>query len=249
MTCWPCSSASALRTDASGPGSSPWTFAETVRKRISRSTSDSMKSAASRCRSTGSVTVPLRAHEVEQVVGGRPDAPERPLARQRHAFVAQRDLGQTPAVVLRADDVRRGDPHVVEEDLVEGRFVIHLLDRPDGDAGRLHVEHEVRDPPMRLRVRVGASEQDAVAGELRQRGPDLLAVEHVLVAVAHRARRERREVAAGFRLAEQLAPDLGAVEQAGEVALLLLGGPRDEERRARPSRCRSGSSASGRTRA
>ena len=125
--------------------------------------------------------------------------------------------------------------------------MVHLLDGPDVDAGRLHVEHEVRDALVRLRVRVGAREQDPVAGELRERRPHLLPVDHVLVAVAHRRRRERREVAARLRLAEELAPDLGAVEQAGQVARLLLGRCRRRAASARPSRSRSGSSASART--
>ena len=46
---------------------------------------------------------------------------------------------------------------------------------------------------------------------------------------------ERREVAARAGLAEQLAPDLGAVEEAGQPALLLFLGAGDEQRRAGPA--------------
>ena len=48
---------------------------------------------------------------------------------------------------------------------------------------------------------------------LGQRRPDLLAVDHALVAVAHGAGAEVGQVAAGAGLAEQLAPDLLAAEQ------------------------------------
>ena len=72
-------------------------------------------------------------------------------------------------------------------------------------------------------VRVGAGEQDAVVGDVRERRPDLLAVDHPVVAVADGAwcaaparSRARR------RLAEQLAPDVVGAQQPGEVALLLV---------------------------
>ena len=90
-------------------------------------------------------------------------------------------------------------------------------------------------PSVRLGVGIGAGEQDPEPGDVREGRPDLLAVDDVLVAVALGTGRERREVAAGSGLAEQLAPDLGAVEDPGEVAVLLLLGARDEERRAGPA--------------
>ena len=68
---------------------------------MSRSISDSMYSAASRWRSTGSRHDAVRAHEVEQVVRGRADAPQRAFAGERHPLVAERHLGEPPAVVLR----------------------------------------------------------------------------------------------------------------------------------------------------
>ena len=75
----------------------------------------------------------------------------------------------------------------------------------------------------------GAREQDAEVGVLRVAGPDLLAVDHVRVAVEHGARRERREVGARAGLAVALAPDLLGREDRFEVApLLLLGAVRDD---------------------
>jgi hypothetical protein len=57
------------------------------------------------------------------------------------------------------------------------------------------------------RLRVGAGDQDAERGELRERRPDLLAVDDPLVAVALGPGAEVRQVAARARLAEQLAPE------------------------------------------
>ena len=182
------------------------------------------------------------------VVGGRAAAPQRAFARQRHTLVAERDLREPPAVVLGADDVGGRDAHVGEEHLVELVRAGHLHERPHLDAGRAHVDDEVRDAVVRRSASgsVRASRMPQLR-DVRERRPDLLAVHDVLVAVARRRCVESDdEVAARARLAEQLAPELRAVEDAGQPALLLLLGARDEQRRARPSRSRSGSSAAAR---
>ena len=49
-------------------------------------------------------------------------------------------------------------------------------------------------------------------GDLAERAPDLLAVHHVVVAVAHGAGAQRREVGAGAGLGEALAPHLVAAQ-------------------------------------
>ncbi len=67
------------------------------------------------------------------------------------------------------------------------------------------------------------------------RRPDLLAVDHPLVAVELRPRRQRGEVGAGAGLAEELAPDLLAREQCQKVAGLLLGRARVEQGRSGPA--------------
>ena len=112
--------------------------------------------------------------------------------------------------------------------------------------GRAHVDDEVGDALLRRRVGIGAREQDAEVRDVRERRPDLLPVHDVLLAVARRARVvQRREVAARVGLAEQLAPDLGAVEDAGQPrAAAGLRCPR-RAASARPSRCRSGSAGAG----
>ena len=93
-----------------------------------------------------------------------------------------------------------------------------LIERPDGDAGRLHVEQQVADAAVLRRVRVRAGEHEHPVGEVGAGGPDLLAVDDVVVAVADGAGLEAGEVAAGAGLAEALAPrDLAAEDAAGGV--------------------------------
>ncbi len=77
---------------------------------------------------------------------------------------------------------------------------------------------------MLRRVGVGAGEQHAEVGGLATRRPHLLPGDHPLVAVALGLRLHRREVGAGARLGEQLAPALAAVDDREQVALLLLVG-------------------------
>ena len=90
-------------------------------------------------------------------------------------------------------------------------------------------------------IGIGSGEEDAERCVLRATGPDLLTVDHELVAVAHRTSAEAGEVAAAARFAEQLAPELLAGQHRRQVALLLLVGAGVQQCRARPTRSRSGS--------
>ena len=107
----------------------------------------------------------------------------------------------TPAddVVLRAADVG-------EEDLVELGGAVDLLDRADLDARLLHGDEEVGDAGVLGGVGVGAGQQEDVVGVLGLGGPDLLAVDHPLVAVELGPGLERRPGRSGVGLAEPLAP-------------------------------------------
>ena len=108
-------------------------------------------------------------------------------------------------------------------------MVHHGADRPDREPGVLglaHVEDEDREPVGALAfvLRRGAREQQHQVGIFRTRGPDLLAVDHVVVAVAARHRLDRRGVGAARRLghperlqAQRPGGDLG------QVFALLLG--------------------------
>ena len=78
-------------------------------------------------------------------------------------------------------------------------------------------------------VRANSTPQSA---QVRPRGPHLLAGHHPLVAVTDRARRERREVGTGGRLAEELAPHLVvAHDRRQEPQPLLLGAVREQRGR------------------
>jgi hypothetical protein len=57
---------------------------------------------------------------------------------------------------------------VREEHLVEQVVARHLDEWTDVDAGRLHVDQEVREPLMLRDVRIGAREEDAVARLVRE---------------------------------------------------------------------------------
>ena len=105
-------------------------------------------------------------------------------------------------------------------------------DRSDRDARRLHVDQQERDPLLPLlRLRIGAHQTEAPIGVVRGRGPDLLAVDDVVVPVALGGGLERGEVRPGARLGEPLAPpivDIGGARQ--KPLLLLLGAELDQHR-------------------
>jgi len=67
---------------------------------------------------------------------------------------------------------------------------------------------------------------------MRARGPHLLAVDDEMVAVVDSSGSEAREIAAGVGLGKALAPQFVGVEDARQVALLLLLGPPMNEARA-----------------
>ena len=175
------------------------------------------------------------AYEVDQLEGRGPVAPQDTAARQRHPLVGKRHLGECPAPVLLADEVLGGDTHLVEEDLVERVQPCHLDDGSDLDAGQVHGTDEVGNALVFGGLGIGAGDEDAEAGHVGERCPDLLPVDDVDVAVAHGPRREVREVGPGARLAEQLAPHLLAGQHRQQVPLLLGLASRVEQRWARPA--------------
>ena len=99
-----------------------------------------------------------------------------------------------------------------------------------GDAGRAHVDDETGQAMVLAGVRVGPGDAEPELRHVRQRGPDLVAVEPPAIAVAHRAGAQRRQVGTGLGLAEQLAPDLLAGEQRPQHRLLRVGAEADQGR-------------------
>ena len=175
------------------------------------------------------------AYGVEQVERRRSRAPQHAARGERDALVAERHLGQPPAVVDVADEVRRGDPHVGEEHLVEAGYPGHGRDRPDLDAREIHRADQVRDALVLGHIGIGAGDQNAEAGELGATRPDLLTVDHPFVPVEHGARAEAGQIRARPGLAEELAPDLLARQHRQEVAPLLLLGAGEDEGGPRPA--------------
>ena len=76
---------------------------------------------------------------------------------------------------------------------------------------------------MFWQINIGTSEQNCVIGKLAKAGPNFLTVDDPVVAIAHGASAERSQVAARTRFAEELAPHLFALQDGGEVMLLLFG--------------------------
>ncbi|MCY1531410.1 hypothetical protein D9M68_666340 [compost metagenome] len=133
------------------------------------------------------------------------------------------------ALALFADQVLGGDFQVVEEQLV-GLVVDHVGDRADGQAvadGLAQVDQEDRHAfglLLHLGQRGGARQQDHQVGVLDTRDPHLLAVDHVLVALAHGAGLDLGGVGAGGRLghAHRLQAQVTGGQGRQVLALLLL---------------------------
>ena len=85
-------------------------------------------------------------------------AQDRADASDAGTLESERRRRDVPAAVLFAQQVRGGYGDVVEVRLVEPGAPRHLLDRRVADAGRLHVDEQVRDALMLRRLRVGARE-------------------------------------------------------------------------------------------
>jgi hypothetical protein len=114
------------------------------------------------------------------------------------------------------------DAHVVEVHLVELRVPGDLLERLHGHARGVHVEEEVGDALVLGGSGIRPRQQHHPVRDVREGGPHLLAVDHVVLAVLDRAGLERCQVRARVGLRVALAPDLLAGEHLGRVALLLL---------------------------
>ena len=151
--------------------------------------------------------------------------------RRRSTLESERRHRDLPAVVEPADDVVLRASRVREEHLVELGRAVGLHDRPDLDAVLLHRHEQVADACVLRHLRVGARQQEDVVGVLRLRGPDLLAVDHPLVAVEVGTCLQPGEVGTGIGFAEALAPrDLSGQDLREELLLLLLAPPLQDRR-------------------
>ena len=81
---------------------------------------------------------------------------------------------------------------------------------------------------MLLRVRISPCQQQTVIGIHRVGRPDLLAVDHVMVVIAHRPRAQRCKIRSGIRLRKTLAPDFAVRHACQITALLRFGAVRQQ---------------------
>ena len=146
------------------------------------------------------------------------------------ALVGEDGHRDAPAFADLADQVLLRDAGVLEEYLAELALAGDLSQRTYGHARRVELAQHERDAAVAV-LRIGAAEDEDPVRPRPERGPDLLPVEHEVVAVEDRAGLERRQVAAGAGLAEALTPDLVARQHGWEeAAALRLAAVVDERR-------------------
>ncbi len=166
---------------------------------------------------------PHRDHGIEAPLHrdlGRPD---------RATLVGQRGHADAPPFVERTEQRIGRDHDVGEEHLVELRAAGHLPQRANLDARQRHVEQEERDALVLRSVGVGPGHQDAPVADSTSGAPDLLAVDHEGVTIGDCRGPQRRKIAPGLGLAEELAPHLVGLDDRAEVSLLLLRSPELEQ--------------------
>ena len=149
----------------------------------------------------------------------------------QHPLVEHPADAHRPAVVDSADAVGVGHPHVAHELLAELLGAVEHLDAVHLHARLVDGEHENGEPPVLGDLPVGAGQAQPPVGPPGPGRPDLRAVEDPLLAVAHRGGEGAGHVRPAARLGEELHPELLALEDGGEVALLLLLGAEVEQHR------------------
>ena len=160
------------------------------------------------------------AHETDQRVEGFEEA------LGPAALVGQFAGGLLPGAVDLAQHMIVGNEGIGEDDLVEVVLAADLVDRVDGDAGRLHVDEELREAvaAVLLRRRRGAEQADHVVGLVRVAGPDLGAVDEKAAVGLGRLGLGREQVGAGARLAHADGEaHLAAADARQDVGLDALG--------------------------
>ena len=176
----------------------------------------------------------LAHHRVGTVGSGSRNAIESPVGHQpvdATAFVFQLAHRLLERRALGSDEVDHRDAHVGEEHLAEVTVGGHVGDRADLDAGAVHRHDDLGDPRVRRAVVAGAADQVAVVGHGAEAGPDLLAVDHPVVAIADRLGLQRGEVAAGVRFAHADAPRGLAGQDLRQELGLLVGAAVGDQRR------------------
>ena len=167
----------------------------------------------------------VRSRQCHQAVELGPEE-DRVGRRLLTTLVRQQRHRHCPTGTDLAHDVLHGRTRTGEVHLAELALVVEHLDGPHVDAGLVHRAQEERDAAVPAGVGIGAGEEEDPRRVDGERGPDLLAVDHPLVAVADGAGRERSEIGTRVRFRVALAPAIGTREDAREEPpSLLLGAP------------------------
>src|SRR6185369_5174688 len=133
----------------------------------------------------------------------RPRVASRPAAAG--ALELEEALADSPAAVPGTDQVVLLGARVGEEGLAEGGRIVDQPDRTGQHARLAHIDQHEADALMLLGG-VGAHQAEAPIGEVGARGPDLLAVDQIVVALVFAPGLQGSEVGAGARLRIALAP-------------------------------------------
>ncbi|MNF79679.1 hypothetical protein D3C84_618970 [compost metagenome] len=127
-------------------------------------------------------------------------------------FVVEQKLGDAPALPFATDQIADRHPHVVEEGFIQVMGIVDTADRTHRNTGRAHVDQQKADPCLLLHIRVGAYQHEDPVRVMGITGPDFLAIDHVVVAIALGAGAQRCQVGTGARFRKALAPQTLAIE-------------------------------------
>src|SRR6516165_437101 len=95
------------------------------------------------------------------------------VTASNRALVGKRSGGNPPTLALLADQILSGNPHIIEEYLVEAHLSVYLDHRTSGDAWRSHVYQYVRQTAAPRRAAIGSAQKEHPINPMRLRSPNL----------------------------------------------------------------------------
>ena len=214
-----------LRIEASGPGAREPRSADSTRRLVISSAASSISTLATRAANSGSS------------ISGRPSL--RSSAATRFKRASSRLATPMPAMLVRSWPSRNlayvqprfsspirfstGTRTFSNAHFVDLMAAVEQLDRTHAHARAFHVDQQERNAGLLFRLRIGAHQAEDPIGVLAERVPGLLAIDEIVIALAHRARAQRGQIRAGARLRIPLAPPRLARADGRQKALLLRG--------------------------
>ena len=134
----------------------------------------------------------------------------------------QQELGAGPALVFFINAIGNGHADVFQPYFVDFMLAAQGDDWANGYAGRLHVDEKEANAFLRLGIGIGADEEEAPVSILRHRGPCLLTVHNIMVAIADCLCAQRSKVRTCARFRIPLAPPIVAGQDTGQELCFLL---------------------------